>query len=286
MFFYQRIANFPTLPLSWDLSSGTLKVLELVLNSVFIMNDICSVIFFFIFLFGMEFCDNSFVSKDGKQFKVHSCIFSIRYKLYSLSPKQAIDKLSELNSPELIEIFEYIYCGLQPSEKCEQAFKDIEMPFPNPEHCYQEYLFDMKKLYVEKKFADFKIKCKSKTFIAHKFILAANSEFFNALFHSGFEEDQTHTLEDCFANDPKQIENMLQYMYNGTIEVKTLEECFQFLYICKKYLVIGPNPREPETYVATIIASNFLSQLSEATTKAHSYDYKVLYEILSACSQM
>ena len=234
----------------------------------------------------MELCDNSFFSKDGKEFKIHTCIFSIRYKLYSISPKQAIDKLQELNSPELIEIYEYLYCGLQPNEKYKQAFMNIELPFPKPDSCYQQYMLDMRKLFVEKKYADFKIKCQSKTINAHRFILAANSEFFNALFHSGFEEDQNHTLEDCFATDPRQIENMLQYMYIGTIEAKTLDDCFQFLYICKKYIVNGPNPREPETYIASIIASNFMSQLSEATSKAHSYDYRVLYEILSACSQM
>lgn len=221
-------------------------------------------------------------TNDGVPFGLHKALLFNRWPLFRESQERCRTNIQKIDSGPFKQILEYLYAGLMPSESLRPTFGTIGIPFPSSDF-REKYIADMRRLYTEKTCSDFKISAHGKIFSVHRFILASSSEFFYSLFSSGFEEDVTQTMEDPFSTSIKQIESMLSYIYTGEVVLSSVDECLQFLYICKKYIVKAPSPREPETMIATLITSKFMSEIDYARSKAVSYSYKVLSEILSAC---
>lgn len=221
-------------------------------------------------------------TNDGVQFGLHKGLLYHRWPLFRESQDRCKNNISKIDSASFKVALEYLYAGLHPGESLRQIFTILGIPFP-PNDYRERYLADMRRLYTEKTCSDFRLTAHGKTFSVHRFMLSSSSEFFHSLFSSGFEEDLSQTLEDSFSTSVKQIESMLSYIYTGEITLSSIDECFQFLYICRKYMINTSSPRELETKIAVIITNKFMSDIDAAKSKAVTYRYNVLSEILSGC---
>lgn len=93
--------------------------------------------------------------------------------------------------------------------------KDEALAARSPAHpAHLAPLLDgFKRLYVSKDYADVTITCQRQEFKAHKFVLCAQSEYFQKMFGSGFKEavEGKVVLDD---ESPQVMEALIHYLYN------------------------------------------------------------------------
>lgn len=81
--------------------------------------------------------------------------------------------------------------------------------------------------------SDLTIVVKGVQFPVHKFILAARSPVFQAMFHNNMQESQSKNMEICEIS-PVPFRLLLEYIYKFDVEI-TGESVMELLYLAKKY---------------------------------------------------
>jgi speckle-type POZ protein len=96
---------------------------------------------------------------------------------------------------------------------------------------------DMKSVLDSGDFADVALSTKTKTFLAHKSVLAARSRVFQAMFHAEMVESKQNAVEISDFEDDV-VKAMLEYMYSG--ETPSLsEKAPDLMQIAEKYELMG-----------------------------------------------
>ena len=89
-----------------------------------------------------------------------------------------------------------------------------------------------------RKFCDVKLMVNCKEFHAHKFMLAARSSVFAAMFEREMAEKNNSTIE-IINIDNEVFEEVLRYIYTGKILSLTIEMAIELLVVAKKYDLNG-----------------------------------------------
>ena len=160
---------------------------------------------------------------------------SIKFKLIYLSEERIECKFeaSTMREQKLLNIGDtLVRCVWYPSQRNRIAF------------CFSIGLsFDMSKQrksnLVSRKFndqssSDFIIECQNKKFYVHEMILSDQSQYFEAVLRNNCKENSEKKL---VMNDfePKYVEILLRYIYNGAVRCEDLKHSRDILKIADKY---------------------------------------------------
>lgn len=219
-------------------------------------------------------------STDGKKFALHSPLLQIRWPSYNENRNLAISKLSGLNSQQITEVMEYLYGGLQWSDKYNSVFIQLNIKSPLSPN---QYKADMKRLYNSDVGTNFIINCHNTLFHTHRFMLAIRSGFFSALLNSGLSEAQSGLLHDCFAPSATNMQNFIEYLYTGDTNCRHLDDNFQLLKLCECYELYSGYDGEVEEFIVSNIIRNHISQINEAKSIARAIKNQKVMKYLDAC---
>ncbi|CAK1549979.1 unnamed protein product [Leptosia nina] len=90
------------------------------------------------------------------------------------------------------------------------------------------------KLLVSYNWSDCKFLVCEKEFQAHKLILATSSPVFEAMFYGPLSTNNNIIITDI---DPSIFQLLLNFIYTDKVDIKSIEEAYDLLYVSKKYLL-------------------------------------------------
>lgn len=104
--------------------------------------------------------------------------------------------------------------------------------------CLESLTMDFSKLLDGGMHPDLELRCEGQSIPAHKAILSARSEVFEAMFHSDMLERRTNSIE-IVDMEFHVLREFLRYLYTSTLTEQSLETVMRLYEVSDKYAVKG-----------------------------------------------